>query len=107
MPPKRGKKGNRRGDDSSDDDADIDALDPLAHLRGGKQGNIKKGGDGEEGEEEKKKPLTKKEKRRIEEEQRRQRELEVTERERESLLNRLQRTLRHVSIPLVLEICRP
>lgn len=79
MPPKRGKKGKRRGDDSSDDDVDMDALDPLAGLRASGRGKGKGGGgDGDEdGSEKKKKPLTKKEKRRLEEEQRRQKELEV------------------------------
>lgn len=132
MPPKRGKKGKRRGDSSSDDDAsasaaaavtaslkqpdgsaeaenaagkaagkqargkakgkkkgkggrnnnesdsdDGDALDPLAHLRGGRGKGGKRGGlDSDDDEERPKKPLTKKEKRRLEEEQRR-REKEV------------------------------
>ena len=138
MPPKRGKKGKRRGDSSSDDDAstsaaaavmaslkqpapaapvdgpeaadnpagratagkqargkakgkkkgkggrnnndsdsdDGDALDPLAHLRGGRGKGGKRAGLDSDEDERPKKPLTKKEKRRLEEEQRR-REKEV------------------------------
>ncbi len=72
----RGKKKGKGGKNNYDSDSDdADALDPLAHLRGGKG---KRGGGGDDSDEEDrpKKPLTKKEKRRLEEEQRR-REKEV------------------------------
>lgn len=73
---KKGKGGRNNNNDSDSDDGD--ALDPLAHLRGGRgRGGGKPGGlDSEDEEDRPKKPLTKKEKRRLEEEQRR-REKEV------------------------------
>lgn len=72
---KKKGKGGRNNNDSDSDDGD--ALDPLAHLRGGRGKAGKRAGlDSDDDEERPKKPLTKKEKRRLEEEQRR-REKEV------------------------------
>lgn len=71
---KKKGKGGRNNNDSDSDDGD--ALDPLAHLRGGRGKGGKRAGLDSDEEERPKKPLTKKEKRRLEEEQRR-REKEV------------------------------
>lgn len=71
---KKGKGARANVDDS--DDSDVDALDPLAHLRGGgRKAQLAPTGSDDESDRPKK-PLTKKEKRKLEEEQRK-RELEV------------------------------